>query len=237
VFTLSGSFHEDTTGNPLHASLIILTYIIFGLMIIFNRKSIEKRHFFYGLCVIGGLFLFSWFLKWQPWGSRLELPIFILAIPFVSTYLFRHTSAFSKSISIFIHTVIVFISLIWLFSNATRPFIPHDKIDRTQAYFANIPSMEPTFIGMVNHIPLECQNIGLAYGNEGFEYPLWALLKQKGFRGRIDFVFVQNQSKVLLQQKEYCSIISMQALNDLDSKYTLVKIGEYYIYNHKLQPN
>ncbi len=237
VFTLSGSFHEDTAGNPIHATLIIISFVIFFVMMVFYKRFIKPEHFYYGLCIASGIFLFSWLFKWQPWGSRLQLPFFILSVPFISTFLFRNKHLLLRIFYGIILAGTALVSLLWLFNNATRPFVPYEKIDRTKAFFAIIPSMEQDYLEMVNSVPINCSIIGLAFGDEGYEYPLWPLLKERGFKGRIDFVFVQNQSEVLVKPRDYCSIISMKPLDNLSPKYELIQVGEYYIYNLDFNPN
>ncbi|MCM0034304.1 MAG: glycosyltransferase family 39 protein [Burkholderiaceae bacterium] len=70
--------HEDYAGNFLHVLLIILGL---GLYLIFLNKN--KTISLYILCTLGAYLIFCSYLRWQPWHSRLHLPLFILSTPFL----------------------------------------------------------------------------------------------------------------------------------------------------------
>ena len=75
-----GPFHEDLAGNPLHFLLIIVTSLAF-----FFSKRLRRngKAVLYLFSLVLAALLFCYLLKWQPWGSRLQLPLFVLFSPFV----------------------------------------------------------------------------------------------------------------------------------------------------------
>lgn len=108
--------YEDTAGNFFH--LIIIFFVVF--LIILNWKRERKYMPLYLLCIISGFLFFSFALNWQPWGSRLQLPLFILFTPLLGYYLSQCLSY--KVITLIVITFFL-ISFPFLFINESRPII------------------------------------------------------------------------------------------------------------------
>lgn len=72
--------NPDEIGNPWHLLLIAVAFAMlpFGL----RKKSWSVIH--YAACVATGALLFCILLKWQPWHTRLHLPLFVLSAPLVA---------------------------------------------------------------------------------------------------------------------------------------------------------
>ena len=75
-------FNEDISGNFLHFFLLNLS-----LIYVFSRnKSDPRRAFYYSLSVVGLILIYNFFIAWQPWASRLHLPIFVLSSPLIALF-------------------------------------------------------------------------------------------------------------------------------------------------------
>ena len=81
TFRILFVFHEDLTGNFVHFFLIVISITAF--LVKYSRTK-ERNLLNYCIAVIGGFIVFCIYLKWQPWNSRLQLPLFILWSPFVA---------------------------------------------------------------------------------------------------------------------------------------------------------
>jgi 4-amino-4-deoxy-L-arabinose transferase-like glycosyltransferase len=79
-FHLLGLPLDDEVANPLHLLLIAAAFL--ALLFAGNRVTPAARRL--ALCVLTGAFLFCFILKWQPFHSRLQLPLFLLALPVVA---------------------------------------------------------------------------------------------------------------------------------------------------------
>jgi 4-amino-4-deoxy-L-arabinose transferase-like glycosyltransferase len=69
------NLHEDDTGNPLHLALIILS-AAFVMYYKELRRIPNLLPFVFALSA--SFFLFCFYLRWQPWASRLHLSLFVL---------------------------------------------------------------------------------------------------------------------------------------------------------------
>ena len=75
------AFNADKSGNPLHLLLIVGSLTAYVL-----SKPRDRLIGLYLTCAVGAFLLFCLLLKWQPWHSRLHLPLFLLMAPAVSDY-------------------------------------------------------------------------------------------------------------------------------------------------------
>ena len=78
--------HEATAGNPLHAVLILL---VCGILL-WRWKAIETRQaLLLAIGLAAAFLLFCAVFKWQPWHTRLHLPLFALWAAVIGTVLAR----------------------------------------------------------------------------------------------------------------------------------------------------
>src|SRR4029077_9693299 len=69
--------HEDLAGNGLHLLLIGAAMVGAG------RGGGDRRLRAFAGCLLVAFLFFCLVLRWQPWHSRLHLPLFILGAPLV----------------------------------------------------------------------------------------------------------------------------------------------------------
>jgi len=195
--------HEDASGNPLHLGL----YLAVAVICLGKRDYAGMR--WYTLSVVAGFLLFSLLLRWQPWHSRLQLPLFVLFAPVAGAVI---AGLHRKWLIPGLTGLFSLAALPWLLCNVSRPLISLSSfvpgypgsilvVPRQSGYFANRPELEKTYRDFARSITMRgVKNIGLDTGGIGnsWEYPLWVLTRTKGLAGpRIDHVGVTNISRII----------------------------------------
>jgi len=117
-FEISFSINEDDAGNGLHLILISLSILILPWLIKENSQDLLG----YSMAIILSILLFSLVFKWQPWGGRLQTPLFLLGCVMAGYIIDK---SFKKG---FIPGLILFVFLItsapFLLLNGNRPVLP-----------------------------------------------------------------------------------------------------------------
>ena len=113
---------EDLASNLLHF-LIILAGIGVYPFIKEKDKSLSKLI----LAILISTVLYSLTIKWQPWGSRLQLPVFFLGAPLLGFLIDRIKS--SKVFPGLALALLALYSVPYLVLNSSRPLVPifHQK--------------------------------------------------------------------------------------------------------------
>jgi hypothetical protein len=203
------NFHEDTAGNLIHLLLVVASLIAFIIM-----RPLEKGLGIYAFSIIFAFILFCAYLRWQPWNSRLQLPLFVLFAPFISLSISRIQN---RGISNIIILLIILAALPWVFYNQSRPILGRNSIlatSRIEQYFRNNSSLYAPYLGATQYLSdIHCSEIGIITGQDDWEYPLWVLLRNDmGEKIHIESVNVTNisqreQDKNYQELKKMCAII------------------------------
>ncbi len=193
-FYIKMPFHEDHAGNLLHTLLI--TVCLFLFIISKQNKSIkELNSYLTGLLL--GFILFVTFCKWQPWISRLQLPLFIFSVPFIAIMLSR----MKRNILLVLAILFVIASLPWVLKNESRNLIGRNNIfslKRSSLYFKNRPPLEPSYVKTVSYLSENKINkIGILCSEDDWEYPLWPLLTESSLgRFRLEHVVLKEKTPI-----------------------------------------
>lgn len=117
-FQVSFSLNEDSSGNLLH--FVFLAAAASGL--IFRRKRISKEETAIWISMLLGVILFNLLLKWQPWGTRLQAPLFMLGSVLIGSFIAE--IAGKSWLNIIVVGILLIFSLPYLLLNTTRPVLP-----------------------------------------------------------------------------------------------------------------
>lgn len=176
---ISVSTHEDTAGNFLQLMLFASAVII----ILSQRKKFSGAPVVYLAALFAAFILFNLLLKWQPAGSRLHLPLFVLFGPLVAVALFslaprRHWLIYA------IVAVLFTTSVPYAFRNSTRKLFSSKKTvfqtPRLRQYFAADDTLLPPYQQAVDFVVKSgCRQVGLRIGDNSWEYPFWVLFGEK----------------------------------------------------------
>jgi len=171
------SHHEDYAGNLWHALLILTTALAYFLFM--KRAQLPTIYF---LTLICGFLLFCGYLRWQPWHSRLQLPLFVLWTPFLALvlekaqqftirdFIYVQFPALNKRLPCFfkisewvsqvrLGALLVFItalaSLPFLHDSVTKPLFGSRSVfvtPRAEQYFAANPSLMSSYIDVGRYL-------------------------------------------------------------------------------------
>ncbi len=182
------STHEDLAGSPVHIVLGLLGagFVVFG----WRRLVVEQRVAV--ACLAGSWLMFFLLIRWQPYNSRLHLPLVVLTAPLIALLLRR----FPIPITGAVLGMFALGAAPALLSNQTRPIIalvgssptgdrPPSifRQSRASAYFNARPDLEPVYQRLVREVgQSECPAVGLTAGYDSWEYPLWAQSRSHGVR-------------------------------------------------------
>ena len=116
------SRNEHTQGNPLQ---IVLVTVCLGLVVArFARYRGSPRLVVFGASVLGAFLLFCFVLRWQPWHTRLQIPLFVLWCPFVAVVIEREKAAWIAPLG----TLLLMLAWPFALQNEMRPLVGVTKM-------------------------------------------------------------------------------------------------------------
>jgi hypothetical protein len=182
--------HEANANNRWHLLLIVLA----AALVVF-RPSRPWTPYAAGL--LAAVLLFCFYLKWQPYLARLELPLFVLAAPLAAYFLTRLRPAL---LAVLICAFLVNNARPSLFENWTRPLKGPNSLwvtSRDSNYFSDMvqwnkgasyfPAVELTARS-------DCGTVGIDISQNPLEYPFQALLRERNPAVRFMHTGVENAS-------------------------------------------
>jgi 4-amino-4-deoxy-L-arabinose transferase-like glycosyltransferase len=181
--------YDDYASAPLHVFWI---GVALALGLWHFRKS--PHLWVYAGLVIASFLLFVALLKFQVWHSRFHLAYFILLSPFVALAISRA----HRCLQLLSALSVIAYALVCLRCNEARPiFYPWFVSLPREAQYLDIhaSSWTPALQSISDEIVhAGCQNVGLKLGFDAFEYPIWLMLKNRGFTGTIEHCYVEHVS-------------------------------------------
>ncbi|MCB0164761.1 MAG: glycosyltransferase family 39 protein [Anaerolineae bacterium] len=211
---------EDASGNFIH---LILIGLCFGVVVV---RKIQKRageEFTYVMLLTTAFLLFSFYLKWQPWHSRLHLPLFVLWTPVIGLVLPQKSLWLSHLLTV----LLIGQSLPFLLTNPNHPLTGPNTIfnkPRNEQYFLQAPLPAEAYTTVIQLIEQagHCSDIGLVLPGNFWEYPFWFLLAQSAIdRPHIENVEVKNESAVLQNNRfEPCAVVCINCPPAAQIRYT-----------------
>jgi hypothetical protein len=227
-------YDEHYAGNPLHMLLILGTCP--ALPFLHSIRPITK---WYGLGLVSGFMLLNLTLRWQVWGSHLQLPLFVLCGPIVAITL-SHVRRLDLSRIAALLTV--GLSFIWIYNNQMRPLsslITGSIPARDEQYFQSAKDYYLDFNSMTDLIAgTSCDRVGLNISSLALEYPLWVLLREKGFDGVIEHIDVPNETSVFEDPTFVpCVVISESANSTYAETMSEHEFGNFQVYLNEANGN
>ncbi len=186
--------HEDFAGNPIH---LLVALLALALALVGPRGQIQQRTW-YAIAVLAGASLYCFCLKWQPWSSRLHLPLFALSAPLIAIAVTRLPRKIERYLVAAVMVLTTLYSIPFVLRNELRPLLTKDwkNKERARLYFTYRPELYQGYKQAIDLLEQSsARDVGLYIGGDGWEYPFWALGKDSAMQFR--HVGLTEQSKVL----------------------------------------
>jgi hypothetical protein len=223
--------HEDCQPNFIHFLSIIFTILILTFSFLKNRKNNQTNiQFYYSMTITLCFILFCILFKWQPWNTRIQLPLFFLFSPMIAIGLGQ--LKFKKGISSLL-IFILFVNCAYItIYNFNKPIIHSKQTSKISCkdnvykqYFANSLNYFQDYDNITKIIaPKKIDTIGLIMHSDTWEYPLFRnyFINPK----TILHLSVNNYSKKLKTSKQ---ITPNYIINNIENKDTIhYKLNIFY---------
>jgi hypothetical protein len=194
---------EQTSGNPLHAAVFILSFVAVVGTVILGKDDPEIL--VYAGAIFFSLVLFCYLLKWQPTGGGLQLPYFFLFAPLVA-FMLDKLEKFQLETAI--AAILLVYAIPWLFQTQQRPVVADPSRtypvsvlfeDKDRMYFASTPDNYAPYRAITDEIEaLGITQVGLDLTDHSAEYPFWAMLGAPSQDLQIEWVATDTASKKYL---------------------------------------
>ncbi len=200
------NLNEDTAGNFLNLVLIFVTLVIVVISPPLRRSQVSL----YVLGLVAAFLVFCAVFRWQPWHTRLQLPLFVLWSPVIGVVFERQ---FRRIITDALGATLILAAMPATLLNETRPLINRGGLfviaaPRDRLYFSGRPSLfEPYRIVASLTSESSCQDVGIDIPSNGYEYPLLVLLGIRPGGRQIRYV---GDEAIPLRDHSVCALICVE---------------------------
>jgi hypothetical protein len=185
---------EDRAGNLLGLLLIA------GASALWALRGIRLRIGWYGTACTAAALAFAAMLRWQPWHSRLHLPLFVLGAAWAAAI---YAKGLPRRWLLCLGSVSLLAGLPWAVSAHHRPLMPLSgdptsvlESPRSSQYFAAVPDLHGPFEGAAGLIAHSgCRDVGFMGTEAALAYALWGVMRWQGPGARVVPVHVANRSR------------------------------------------
>ncbi len=147
------------------------------------RGGGDRRLRAFAGCLLVAFLLFCVVLRWQPWHSRLHLPLFVLGAPLVGVVFERLRPAL-LAIGLLL---LAGSSVYFLTGNKAHPLVGRRSVFIRTWAEQRERHAGPAYVGAARFVmSMGCADVGLALGGDDREYFLWGTLADAGWRGRMN---------------------------------------------------
>jgi hypothetical protein len=169
--------HEDYVPNTIQFFLLNISFLV---IVFYSLKNLRKNKSIAVLAAILFLqiLLFSFILKWQPWHTRLHIPMFLFSAAVVSSASFL--SKWFRYLAICCIPIILFNFCFYFLYNELRPIVGNPKYTksiklsdvRLKKYFSNQLQLYTEYSEVIDkmYAAKNLKKIGLMVND--WEYPL-----------------------------------------------------------------
>ncbi len=169
--TITGTSGEDGSPNPFHFLFMLVALVLIGLHLFKGKRNYAVV--FIAVSLIVQFLFFCIYLKWQPWHSRLHIPLFLMAVPLMCYAM--SINLWFRRVFYWLSPLMLFYALLVILYNDNRPFSRTLLFeDRYKKYFIVNSALYPEYNKINNRLQNSgYKNIGLMLKANDWEYPLF----------------------------------------------------------------
>jgi hypothetical protein len=229
------AYHEDAAANPFHFVLMLL---VMGMSPLFlktrgtgmsSNNYLSKQIGLFG-CLLCSALLFCLLFKYQQWGTRLQLPLFLLGAAPIGVALGEpslRNGSDRYGVVFFCGALLI---AVWLFIsslphilyNGLRPLVDNElnvknifSVPRQEQYLEGYRDLYRPCVGVIKALKgvaaysadRKALSVGLQ-NPQGLEYPFWQIARHEGMNARFCFI-------------GFTSVSVPDVLNELDAVIVL----------------
>lgn len=175
-FNETASYHMDSATAPI-ISWMFIACMIFALV---RRKNMDNNVGIRRVLLISILIVMA-YVKWQPWVTRLLVPVYLLMVLYAVLVLDELATGVEASFVLtkVLPIILIFTAVPAIYTNGELFVKACGKDGRLACFFENKEGYWE-YSDLICYVAgLEADNIGMILSSDGYEYPLWALLKNK----------------------------------------------------------
>jgi hypothetical protein len=235
----SFSTHEERSGNTLHTILIGVVLI----WLIRRQRELPPGVTGWVLSSLAAFLAISLLFQWQIFGSRYQLPFFMLLSPVLAFFVV----SVRRELGWVLIGLLFLGSLPWLVSIRSRPLLPIPgqasapsvlSGDRQALYFTNGEYLQRPYTELTSRIIDEgCLSVGVSISGSSAEYLLWELMGAPGSAAELEWIVANTPSaRYLPEDFEPCAVICQDCEERVDSFRGLPKVqqmGNYALFLSK----
>lgn len=200
---------DGTSPASFHAWAMLLAFI----PMVLRPKTLGRQGWIYHGLLIGGYLAFCYLFKWQVFGTRYILPLFMLYAPLVGIILTTRR----PTVNSFLGIAFFLMATPWLFSLKLRPLVPRPgtypasvlTASREELYFSGAKGAYLPYKSLAAKIlASDCSDIGLYLSGASPEYLWWVVLGAPHNRIRIEWLMGSESAQYFDPTFSPCAIIS-----------------------------
>lgn len=200
-------YSHDYAPQTLHAWLLLLTFPFYFIF----RERFSNSFFYTSLMIFIGFELMILLLKWQPFGTRFQIPFWSWVSVWLS-FLFEIKIAKQEKISNLVFYLLILalssISYYYTYQCINISLKTERNIfntDREYLYFIHRSDLYEAYQSLVRQIQKSsCKKISLSIQLDSWEYPLWRMLKNRNIDIYLKHKDVQNATNIFEKEEEFC---------------------------------
>ena len=234
--------HEDYVTNTVHFILWALAFSFLVFHFLFS-KTRNKTEMIIVIVLVAQILLFTGYLKWQPWHTRLHIPIFILSI--IPIMLACQKTKWFKGMVWVSIPLLLYSFMFYFVYNNLRPiqnnpvYTKNLRIDdnRFKKYFANQPQLYTEYKVVLEELyDANPKTVGLKMMD--WEYPLFNAYYYDHLQ--LVAIDVNNNTGILKQENQSVDLI-ISTSNSPELMYNGIKYSNQnsnhlYIWLYKKEP-